>query len=43
MKLGAKPATAHALTRVQTHEGIDEIAVVTNERCIGEVEDLVGR
>lgn len=43
MKLGGRPVMAHALARFQTHEGIDEIAIVTNELCMGEVEDLVSR
>ena len=41
MKLGGRPVIAHALARFQTHDGIDEIAVVTNELCMGEIEDLV--
>ena len=43
VKLGGRPLMAHAIARFDTHEGIDEIAIVTNERCIGEVEDLVSR
>lgn len=43
MKLGGRPVMAHAIARFQTHEGVDEIAIVTNELCIGEVEDLVSR
>ena len=43
MKLGGRPVMAHALARFQSHEGIDEIAIVTNETCLGEVEDLVSR
>jgi 2-C-methyl-D-erythritol 4-phosphate cytidylyltransferase len=41
MKLGGRPVMAHALARFQSHEGIDEIAIVTNQLCLGEVEDLV--
>lgn len=43
MKLGGRPVMAHALARFQSHEGIDEIAIVTNELCMGEVEDLISR
>ena len=43
MKLGGRPVMAHALARFQAHEEIDEIAIVTNELCLGEVEDLVSR
>jgi 2-C-methyl-D-erythritol 4-phosphate cytidylyltransferase len=43
MKLGGRPVVAHSLERFQTHEAIDEIAVVTNDRCMGEIEDLVTR
>ena len=43
MKLGGRPVMAHALARFQTHNDIDEIAIVTNELCIGEVEDLISR
>jgi 2-C-methyl-D-erythritol 4-phosphate cytidylyltransferase len=34
---------AHALERFQQHAAIDEIAIVTNDTCMGEVEDLVSR
>ena len=43
MKLGGRPVIAHALARFQTHDEIDEIAVVTNELCMGEIEDLISR
>jgi 2-C-methyl-D-erythritol 4-phosphate cytidylyltransferase len=43
MKLGGRPVMAHALARFQAHEAIDEIAIVTNDSCIGEVEDLITR
>ena len=43
MKLGGRPVIAHALARFQTHDEIDEIAVVTNELCMGEVEDLISK
>lgn len=42
-KLAGRPVVAHALERFQHHAGIDEIAIVTNELCIGEIEALVGR
>jgi 2-C-methyl-D-erythritol 4-phosphate cytidylyltransferase len=42
-KLGGRPVVAHALERFQAHPGIDEIAIVTNEACLQEVEALVGR
>ena len=41
VKLAGRPVIAHALERFQAHEGIDEIAIVTNERCMGEIEDLI--
>jgi 2-C-methyl-D-erythritol 4-phosphate cytidylyltransferase len=43
MKLAGRPVIAHTLERFQLHEAIDEIAIVTNDDCMGEVEDLVGR
>jgi len=43
MKLGGRPVIAHALARFQKHESIDEIAIVTNQTCIGEMEELVSR
>lgn len=43
MKLGGRPVIAHALERFQTHDEIDEIAIVTNDLCMGEIEDLVSR
>ena len=42
-KLGGRPVIAHALARFQTHDTIDEIAIVTNELCMGEIEDLVSK
>ena len=41
VKLAGRPVIAHALDRFQAHEGIDEIAIVTNDRCMGEIEDLI--
>ena len=41
VKLAGRPVIAHALERFQAHEGIDEIAIVTSERCMGEIEDLI--
>jgi 2-C-methyl-D-erythritol 4-phosphate cytidylyltransferase len=41
MKLGGRPVIEHVLERFQRHQAIDEIAIVTNENCMGEVEDLV--
>jgi 2-C-methyl-D-erythritol 4-phosphate cytidylyltransferase len=43
MKLGGRPVIAHTLERFQVHEAIDEIAIVTNDDCMAEIEDLVGR
>lgn len=42
-KLGGRPVVAHAIERFQMHDGIDEIAVITNQLCIDEIEALVGR
>lgn len=42
-KLAGKPVIAHAIQRFQMHGGIDEIAVVTNELCVDEIEALVTR
>ena len=41
VKLAGRPVIAHALERFQAHEGIEEIAIVTNDRCMGEIEDLI--
>lgn len=41
-KLAGKPLVMHALERFQAHPAIDEIAVVTNEQCMAEIEELVG-
>lgn len=43
VKLAGRPVIAHALERFQLHPGIDEIAVVTNEQCRSEIEDIVSR
>jgi 2-C-methyl-D-erythritol 4-phosphate cytidylyltransferase len=43
MKLGGRPVIAHALARFQTHNAIDEIAIVTNDLCMGDIEDLISR
>ena len=43
MKLGGRPVIAHVLARFQAHEAIDEIAIVTNALCMGEIEDLISR
>jgi 2-C-methyl-D-erythritol 4-phosphate cytidylyltransferase len=43
VKLAGKPVIAHALERFQAHPEIDEIAIVTSDRCMGEVEDIVSR
>ncbi len=42
-KLAGRPVVAHALERFQAHSRIDEIAVVTNDACIDEIEALVTR
>ena len=42
-KLAGKPVVAHAIERFQIHTQIDEIAIVTNELCIDEIEALVTR
>lgn len=42
-KLGGRPVVAHSLERFQSHPAIDEIAIVTSQGCIDEVEALVGR
>lgn len=42
-KLAGKPLIAHALERFQIHSGIDEIAIVTSENCLAEIEALVNR
>ena len=43
VKLAGRPVIAHALERFQTHEGIDEICIVTNDLCRSDIEDLVAR
>ncbi len=43
VKLGGRPIIAHSLERLQAHSGIDEIAIVTSEDCVREVEALVNR
>jgi len=40
-KLGGRPLVAHPLERFQSHPDIDEIAIVTNDQCIDEIEGLV--
>ncbi len=40
-KLGGRPLVAHPLERFQSHPDIDEIAIVTNNQCIDEIEGLV--
>lgn len=42
-KLGGRPLVAHSIERFQNHPGIDEIAVITNEICIEEIEALITR
>lgn len=42
-KLGGRPVVAHSLERFQSHPAIDEIAIVTSQGCIDEIEALVGR
>ena len=34
---------SHALERFQTHDGIDEICIVTNDLCRSDIEELVTR
>jgi len=41
MKLAGRPVIAHAIERFQSHDAIDEIAVVTNEQCRAQIEDLI--
>jgi 2-C-methyl-D-erythritol 4-phosphate cytidylyltransferase len=43
IKLGGRPLMAHALERMQSHPAIDEIAIVTSEGCVAEIEALVNR
>lgn len=43
MKLGGRPVMAHALARFQAHDAIDEIAIVTSQACMDQVEELVSR
>jgi 2-C-methyl-D-erythritol 4-phosphate cytidylyltransferase len=42
-KLAGRPVIAHALEKFQSHPDIDEIAIVTNLACQGEVEGLISR
>ncbi|MGK2910964.1 MAG: SDR family NAD(P)-dependent oxidoreductase [Sphingobium sp.] len=41
VKLAGRPVIAHAMERFQAHKGIDEIAIVTNQACLGEIKSLV--
>ena len=43
VKLAGRPVISHALERFQTHDGIDEMCIVTNELCRSDIEDLVTR
>ncbi len=43
VKLGGRPVIAHTLQQFQGHPGISEIAVVLNNDCLHEVENLVMR
>ncbi|HVU31001.1 MAG TPA: bifunctional cytidylyltransferase/SDR family oxidoreductase [Sphingomicrobium sp.] len=43
VKLAGRPVIAHALERFQTHDGIDEICIVTNDLCRSDIEELVSR
>lgn len=43
IKLGGRPVIAHTLERFETHPGIDEIVVVTNQACLDEIEALIIR
>lgn len=43
VKLAGRPLIAHALERFQTHPQIHEIAVVTSQTCVEEIEALVSR
>lgn len=43
VKLAGRPVICHALERFQTHGGIDEICIVTNELCRSDIEELVSR
>lgn len=43
VKLAGRPVISHALERFQTHDGIDEICIVTNELCRSDIEELVSR
>jgi 2-C-methyl-D-erythritol 4-phosphate cytidylyltransferase len=42
-KLGGRPVIAHSLDQFQSHPEVSEIAVVTNELCISEIESLINR
>jgi 2-C-methyl-D-erythritol 4-phosphate cytidylyltransferase len=41
IKLAGKPVVAHTLHRFEEHDGIDEIAIVTNDACRDEIEGIV--
>ncbi len=43
IKLAGKPVVAHTLHRFEEHDGIDEIAIVTNDACRDEIEGIVLR
>lgn len=43
VKLGGRPLIAHSLERMQSHPDIDEIAIVTSQDCVAEIESLVNR
>ncbi|MDX3911640.1 MAG: bifunctional cytidylyltransferase/SDR family oxidoreductase [Sphingobium sp.] len=41
VKLAGRPVIAHAMKRFQDHKGIDEIAIVTSQACLGDIKSLV--
>ena len=43
VKLAGRPVISHALERFQTHDGVDEICIVTNDLCRSPIEELVSR
>ena len=43
VKLAGRPVISHALEQFQTHDGIDEICIVTNDLCRSDIEELVTR
>ena len=43
VKLAGRPIIAHCLERFQSHSDISEIAIVTSEGCINDIESLVNR